>query len=98
MLWDTLSDTDNKRHLSLDGFTDCSSRDRWWDKDRRGVSSSGLHGLSDGPEDGSPEVFLACFLWVGTTDDVCAVVDGDVCVEGTLSSGEPLEDDFGVAW
>lgn len=97
VLGDTLSDTDNEGELGRDSLLDRGGGKRRGDEDGGGVASGLLHGLGNGAEDGEVEMGLASLLGVGTTDDLGAVVDGLLGVEGTLLTGETLEQDLGVA-
>lgn len=90
VLGDTLSNADNERDLGSDGLLNTSSGDRRWDEDGRGGGSSLLYGVCDGREDGPVQMCLSSLLWVGTTDDVCAIVDSLLSVESTLLASETL--------
>jgi hypothetical protein len=96
VLGDTLSDTDNETDLSLNGLLDTLGSDRGRDEDGGSGSASLLDSIGDGCEDGLAQVCLAGLLGVGTTDDLGAVLNGLLGVEGTLLAGEALEDDLGL--
>jgi hypothetical protein len=96
VLGDTLSDTDNEGQLGLNGLLDRGGGKRRGDEDGGGVTSSLLHGLGNGAEDGETEMALAGLLGVGSSNDLGAVVDGLLGVEGSLLSGEALEEHLGV--
>lgn len=96
VLGDTLSDTHDERELGLDGLLDRGGGKRRGHEDGGGVAAGVLHGLGDGAEDGETEMGLAGLLGVGSSDDLGAVVDGLLGVEGSLLSGEALVEHLGV--
>lgn len=96
VLWDTLSDTDHKRNLSVQGLLDTCRSKRWRHEDCRRVGTRLLHGIRDICEDRLAQMFAAGLLWVCASNNVCAVLDSLGRVEGTLLSGEALEEDLGV--
>lgn len=96
MLRDTLGDADNEGDLGSNGLLNTGSGDRGRDEDGRGGGSSLLDSVGDGCEDGLAQVNLASLLGVGTTDDVGAILDGLLSVEGALLASETLVDDLGL--
>lgn len=96
VLGDTLSDTDHKGQLGLNGLLDRGGSKRRGNEDGGGVASGLLHGLGDGAEDGETEMGLAGLLGVGSSNDLGAVVNGLLGVEGSLLSGESLVQHLGV--
>jgi hypothetical protein len=96
VLGNALSDTDNEANLGLNGLLDtlCSNRGR--DEDGRSGSASLLDSVGDSCKDGLAQMCLSGLLGVGTTDDLSAVLNGLLGVEGTLLSSEALEDDLGL--
>lgn len=96
MLGNTLSDTDNERDLGLNGLLDTLCGDGRRDEDGGSGSASLLDGIGDGCEDGLAQVCLSGLLGVGATDDLGAVLNGLLGVEGSLLASEALEDDLGL--
>ena len=92
MLWNTLSNAHHESDLRGDGLFNTRRRDRRRHEDGRRLGARLLHGLGDIGEDGFAEVGGACFFRVGAADDVGAVFDGLLGVEGTLFAGEALEE------
>lgn len=96
MLGDTLSDADNETDLGGDGLLNTGGGDGRGHEDGGGVGASLLHGIGDIGENGPAQVLLASLLGVGSADNVGAVLDGTLGVEGTLLAGEALEDNLGL--
>ena len=96
VLGDTLSNADDEANLSGDGLLNTGGGNRRGHEDGGGVGASLLHGIGDIGENGPAQVLLASLLGVGSTDNVGAVLDGTLGVEGTLLAGEALEDNLGL--
>lgn len=96
VLGDTLSNADNETDLSSNSLLDTGGGERGRDEDGGGVGASLLHSIGDIGEDGLAKVLLAGLLGVGSADNVGAVLDGLLGVEGTLLAGEALEDNLGL--
>lgn len=58
------------------------------------VGASLLHGICNSCKDRLSQVLGASFLWVGSSDNICAIFNCLLCVEGALLSGEALEEDL----
>lgn len=97
VLRDTLGNTDNERNLSLDRLLNACCGDRRRHEDSRSSSTSLLDGVRHVLEDRLSQVLLPSLLWVGTSDDLCAILNCLLCVESTLLAGETLEDDLCIA-
>jgi hypothetical protein len=94
VLGNTLSDTDNEANLGLNGLLDTLCGNRGRDEDGRSGSTSLLDSVGDSCEDRLAQMCLSGLLGVGTTDDLGAVLNGLLGVEGTLLASEALEDDL----
>lgn len=91
VLWDTLCNADNKWHLSLQSLLNTSGSEWRWDEDGRGICASCFSCLLNIGKHGLSKMLRASFLWVGASDDVGTILDGALCVEGTLLASEALE-------
>ena len=96
VLRDTLSNAYYQTDLGGNGLLNTLRSKRRRDKDGRGIGASLLHGIADGSEDRLAQVLGAGFLGVGAANDVGAVVDGLLGVEGTLTTSEALVDELGL--
>lgn len=96
VLWDSLSDTDNKWHLGGDGLLNTGSCDRWWDEDGRCGCAGLLACLLDIGKNWEVEMCTAGLLWVGASNDIGSVLNCLLGVESSLLSSETLEQDARV--
>jgi len=96
VLRDTLSNAYYQTDLGGNGLLNTLSSKRRRDEDGRGIGASLLHGIADRGEDGLAQVLGAGFLGVGAADNVGAVVDGLLGVEGPLTTSEALVDELGL--
>ena len=91
-----LGDAHDHLDACFSGFHDGIGGEGRWNEDDADVSSGGLNRITHRLEHRTIEVFLAAFARGDTTDHVGAVLDHLGGVEGTLATGETLDDDLAV--
>ena len=87
---DALGDADGETDLGLHGVNDGLGGEGWRDVDDGGIGLDVGGGLGNRVENGQTKMLLASLLWSHTTDNISAVGQGTLSVEGTLFSGKTL--------
>lgn len=97
VLGNSLSDSHNQRNLGGDSLLDTRGSDRWGNEDGSSGSLGFLHSICHILEDGQSEVLSAGLLGVCASNNLCAVFNCLLGVEGSLLSSETLEENLCVA-
>ena len=90
LLWDALGNADSEGNFGFDCVHDGGGGEGWWDVDDGGIGLDVSGGLGNRVENGQTQVLLTSLLWSHTTDNISAVGQRTLSVEGTLLSGETL--------
>lgn len=96
VLRNPLRDTHHQPNLRLDRLLNPPRRNGRRQEDRTGIGARLFHRVRHALEHRLPEVLRAGFVGVGAADDMRAVLDCLLGVEGALAAGEALEYDLGV--
>lgn len=96
LLGDTFGDSDDKRDLVLDGLDDGIGGTRGRNVEDGSVGLGLANSLLDGAEDGQAKVSLTGLLGRDTTDELSAILESLLAVEGTGLTGETLADNTRV--
>lgn len=94
-LGDSLGDGDDEGHFGANGLFNGGGGGGGRDEDDGGICGGLGAGLFDSGEDGAIQMGLTGALRVGAADDIGAVRNGLLGVEGALLAGEALEEDAG---
>lgn len=96
LLGDTFGDSDDEGDFVLDGLNDGVGGTGGRNVEDGSVGLCLANSLLDGTEDGQAKVSLTGLLGRNTADELSAVLESLLAVEGTGLTGETLADDTGV--
>jgi len=97
VLGHTLRNADNQWNLSLESFDNGSSSTRWWHIDNGGMRIRCLLGFRNGGEHGQTQMLSAALFGRNAANELGAILQSLLAVEGALFTGEALADDARVA-
>src|SRR4249920_2417648 len=89
---DAFRDADDERDFRVGGFENGVGRIRRRNENYGGVGAGGFHCFLNSVEYGAFEMFCASLTRRYATDDVCAVFNHLLRVEGAFATGEALDD------
>lgn len=93
---DTLSDADDEVHLGFDGLKNGVGSKRRRNINDGGLSISHFLALGEGSEDGETEMLGAALSLVDATNNLGAVGNRLLSMEGTVLTSHTLDEDLGV--
>lgn len=97
VLGHTLRDAHDERDFRIEGFDDGSCGTGWWHIDNGRMGIDCLLCLRNGCKDGQTQMLSAALLGRNAANELGAILQRLLAVEGALFAGESLADDARVA-